>query len=959
LGEEICVDGEYDDCDAPEPDSEVCNNLDDDCDGIIDDGNPGGGDSCLPNSDGTYELVDDPAEVDSENIICDLGTVTCMAGELICVGATGGTQEVCNCLDDDCDGEIDEDPNLCGEGAQCIDCRCVSPCFPGEFPCPVNRYCDTSHADEARNIIGLCVPGKCEGVECPESAICQPLTGECEDVCENTICAENESCIRGLCVEDNCYGRGCPIGERCRNAECQPDPCFNVECDANQFCREGSCIEACFEACAEQEICEDGECVAHPCGEPCYLGYSCVDGECVENSCGECGEGRVCQGDSCVDDPCEGIACPGETECRQGQCMVGGEPVPEPPSRGQEEQKETIRRVLATGGGGCDCVIAGPPSRTRLGSSGVLVFIAGLIFLFWRRTKRSAKRSWSLGACSIMFVLTMILISGCKVDPYALSSTGEDAGKGGSKDGKGDSGQTQQGEGGISESCTSESEEVCNEEDDDCDGLTDEDFDLQTDLGNCGACNRKCLLPQAFAKCEAGECAIEQCEAGYQDLNGLIADGCEYLCTRTGNEICDGRDNDCDGLIDEGLDLQNDIANCGACGNVCQFANASASCEDGVCVMGDCVTTYFDANDDPSDGCELKCVPSDEICNGADDDCDGDTDEDLTAPEGLCVNTSHTPCESVQPVCDTRDAGTTWYCDYPSEVEFNEQVSNGISAEETLCDGEDNDCDGATDEPFADLGTACDDGGIGICRGTGSIRCISTDETGCVITNPAQSPQDEVCNGRDDDCDGDIDEPEEVVDDMVHIDHHGLNFYIYRYEASRPDATEDSSGISYARACCNPDVMPWNFVSFEAASEACENAGHRLCTSDEWLAACESASEFLYPYGNTYNKTACNGADHGAQSGQTLTVLPTRSVLSCRHPTDPSDALVFDMSGNVKEWTNDSAGTAGDGTPIYVVRGGSFETPKFGLTCQTVLSQALSTTLLPGLGFRCCRDDAP
>jgi formylglycine-generating enzyme required for sulfatase activity len=193
----------------------------------------------------------------------------------------------------------------------------------------------------------------------------------------------------------------------------------------------------------------------------------------------------------------------------------------------------------------------------------------------------------------------------------------------------------------------------------------------------------------------------------------------------------------------------------------------------------------------------------------------------------------------------------------------------------------------------------------------------------------------------------------------VNIDPTRLNFYIYRYEASRPDASEDSSGISEARACSNANVMPWNYVSYDAASEACTNAGHRLCTRDEWLAACESASGFAYPYGNTYDKTACNGADRGAQSDQPLRVLPTRSLSGCRHPSDLDEALVFDMSGNVKEWTNDSAGTAGDGTPIYIVRGGSFETPKLGLTCQTLLSQALSTTLLPGLGFRCCRDDAP
>jgi iron(II)-dependent oxidoreductase len=94
----------------------------------------------------------------------------------------------------------------------------------------------------------------------------------------------------------------------------------------------------------------------------------------------------------------------------------------------------------------------------------------------------------------------------------------------------------------------------------------------------------------------------------------------------------------------------------------------------------------------------------------------------------------------------------------------------------------------------------------------------------------------------------------------------------------------------------------------------------------------------------------CNGGDR-------MTVpaaLPTGSLAMC---TSTDGAL--DMSGNVKEWTNDRQGMTSSGSPIYVIRGGSFESPEDGLTCQTMLSQATSDTLLPSLGFRCCSSTPP
>ncbi len=81
---------------------------------------------------------------------------------------------------------------------------------------------------------------------------------------------------------------------------------------------------------------------------------------------------------------------------------------------------------------------------------------------------------------------------------------------------------------------------------------------------------------------------------------------------------------------------------------------------------------------------------------------------------------------------------------------------------------------------------------------------------------------------------------------------------------------------------------------------------------------------------------------------------PTGSLAMCASPDG-----VLDLSGNVKEWTADPRGSTDSGTSIYVVRGGSRESPELGLTCATELSRAAADTLLPSLGFRCCDDDGP
>jgi hypothetical protein len=206
--------------------------------------------------------------------VCGPGVTVCAGGSVGCTSLAEPSAEVCNGLDDDCDGAVDDAATCPGADAICQNGKCVHRCGGGEFKCAPGAACDPK--------TGYCVEPACVGVTCEGETMCRG--GVCGVPCNGVVCPHGQTCEGDRCV-DKCRGVVCPGGEVCRAG-------------------------VCFGGCAT--------CDGVVCGAP--LACVAASGECVDPSCaGGCPTGTFCRGGACVD-ACSGVVCPGGEACVKGEC---------------------------------------------------------------------------------------------------------------------------------------------------------------------------------------------------------------------------------------------------------------------------------------------------------------------------------------------------------------------------------------------------------------------------------------------------------------------------------------------------------------------------------------------------------------------------------------------------------------------------------------------------------------
>ena len=739
---------------------ELCNNKDDNCDGVIDDGNPGGwcDDSASPDQAScTANLATWFATGSACGLsagACEPGTLVCvhlgLAASATCTDAQGGSPELCNGIDDDCDSATDEDY---------VD---------------LGQPCDGDDADQCKHGLSVCA-GDGLGVSCGAETK--------TDLLEQ--CSASDATV-GNGKDEDCDGQ---TDEVCYGADVDGDGYIDDDCDNNDAGRFPGAKEPCCDPVMKNG---PSEVLLDSCDYNCdgTVAYcdpadTDLDGFWGEQDCNDSDptihEGAAEKCDDGVDQDCDNVdlSCKGLTD-DDGDSYPAG-----PPPTG--DCNDSNPNIHPGAEEQCNLKDDDCDGVTDEGNPGAIPGACGSSDGECKPGKEVCVRQ--------KFKATLLCAP--EVGPSTELCNGQDDNCNGKTDEYNpELGQSCDGDDddecqngtwtcaadGSGSTCDNEiiedRYELCDGIDNDCDGATDEGMDyfggpLGSDcqgLGACGAGVVVCSPELQIAVCSsdawgpASEASAEQCDGIDNDCDSLTDEGITFggtplggTCYGTGacatspgqvecapggngaicstmaggsaflgsKETCNGKDDDCDGHVDEALTAADSI--CKQTG-VCTLANVKAKC-----LAGKWQCNY--------DGVVGYHPEKEYLCDAIDNDCDGQTDEEFLA--GLpCDGTDTDLCANGIYGCS--DDGQTGECKGETAVSIGES-----------CNGKDDDCDGKTDEDFP-IGEPCDGSDDDKCT-NGTWTC-APNGSGAVCTNETSEDIVDVCNGEDDDCDGATDE---------------------------------------------------------------------------------------------------------------------------------------------------------------------------------------------------------
>ena len=891
-GERVCGEEGLSKCDAPEPEAELCDGLDNDCNGVVDDGLDGS--------------------------ICGIGECyhaapSCVEGvPQECDPMEGVVAELCDGLDNDCDGDTDEDfedttlnglPDCIewdddGDGVNDGQDNCLDLANPAQANYDQDTEGDECDADDDNDMFPdeedclplneLAFPGAqevCNGVDddCDGTADQLFPDCDCDGIADCTFVEAESGCqaltIADGCCQDGCAGDGIADEEDNCPAVLNADQADQDEDDLGDACdddKDGDEVSNDQDNCpivanADQAD-SDGDGFGDLCDGGCWLGEdegfeTDCDGiaDAQDNCPGEANEGQEDMDEDGVGDPCDDDK-DGDGHDNQGDNC---------PTIANPEQVDSDNDGF---GDACDGDIDGDK---------VLDNVDNCLDLF-NPSQDDTDEDGAGDACDddddgdgalddddcdpvnpLVYpgavevcndvdddcddVIDPDWTEGCELwyfDP-------DEDGFGGivarclcSADGQ----YSTQAPGDCdfqNPDINPDAEELCNGIDDDCNEVVDDGFpDLDEDgAADCvdedddddtvadldDNCPALANADQANNDEDDDGDVCDEDDDNDQSLDGDDCQPFDPLMFPGNPELCDGKDNDCNSEIDDGLG-------------------------ETICGLGLCQHTVANCADGQEQQCDPQEGAQEEICDGLDNDCDGNVDEELGLSTcGLgpclhsvdnCLNGADQQCDplagSAPEACDavdndcnglTDDGLGEWLCGTGECQHLLAACVDGqaqecdpfVGAQEEECDGLDNNCDGNVDE---DLGqTQC---GIGPCEHTEN-NCVDGAANQC---DPLAGAKEEECDGVDNDCDGDVDEG------SADTDNDGV--------ADCQDDDDDGDGTADELDCAplNPQAYPGAAEVCDEVDNDCNGAVDEGCPGVVTGAGCAEIHEDYPDFGS-------------------------------------------------------------------------------------------------------------